>query len=765
MKIPRTFAIITLSSGSLFGTLCAQTVNDDKNKPAAETGDVVELSVFEVSTNRDVGYQSPNAAEVSRMNMAIEDIPMNITVFNQEFITDIMAVDLDDVVTYDASFGKSGGTERFKSRGFTVSANYIDGFRQAEGIGKYLMSSKERVEIIKGPAAVLWGQGGFGAVINSITKRPQMRQRTELLFGIESFATKRVLIDDTRPLPVGNGRQLAYRLSASWRDGDNYRHNSRKNIEIAPSLLWQPTKNTKVIASYTYALDEYQGDWASPVHAGNPHGLYTFDGVWHSYRNAPSNTNSDDLRHLERQVAYIDVQHAFSRHVQFRTQFQWEGRTRADYEVLPENEYIAVLKDAVLVPRRYRELFRDDNNFRARAELVTNFKTGPISYKILGGVAWDRVDYDEDQWYTATNRGKPNSQGPLGYKVFPNLTYADFLVNPAAADYAVTGGSVLPLNLFEPEKSPVPERSSLTLARNNRYRNVTTNNSEYYISGFFGFFNDHLLLVAGMRHTETDRTITSFATGLAAPSIDPSANTSSWGAVWHIDRAKRFTAYGNLNSSFEPNFQVDRDGKPLDPTTGDQKEIGLKFNIYKDRFQGLLCIYEINQNNVPVELPDGYYTTISNMQSKGSELSLNFRPTDSWNMIGSYAYTDAKNKLTGAPVGQQAKHAIVLTNTYEFKKGAFKGLRPLLAVFYSSGPWSDNDEVPSRVEPVWKASSFWTVNVGLAYTVRIFGKTRLKFSFLAKNVFDNHDDYKVLYANRATMEAGRSLYFNTTLLF
>src|ERR1051326_4667390 len=67
-------------------------------RPTAE--EAVQLSIFEVTTSRDIGYQSTNAAEATRMDTPIENIPMNVTVFNQQFIDDLLATDTSQLLTY-----------------------------------------------------------------------------------------------------------------------------------------------------------------------------------------------------------------------------------------------------------------------------------------------------------------------------------------------------------------------------------------------------------------------------------------------------------------------------------------------------------------------------------------------------------------------------------------------------------------------------------------------------------------------------------------
>ncbi|MSU24533.1 MAG: Plug domain-containing protein, partial [Opitutus sp.] len=103
-------------------------------KPATE--ETVKLSVFEVTTSKDIGYQSTNAAEATRMNTPIENIPMNVTVFNQQFIEDILATDTSDVLAYDASAMKRTENDGFMARGSaSVGTNFLDGFAQTGGFG------------------------------------------------------------------------------------------------------------------------------------------------------------------------------------------------------------------------------------------------------------------------------------------------------------------------------------------------------------------------------------------------------------------------------------------------------------------------------------------------------------------------------------------------------------------------------------------------------------------------------------------------------
>ena len=130
------------------------------------------MSVFEVTTSKDIGYQSANAAEVTRMNTPIENIPINVTIFNQQFIEDLLATDTSEVLAYDASSVKTSENDGFMARcSASVGTNFLDGFAQTTGFGSHPLGNLERVEVLRGPAAILYGSGGYGGTYNRITKQ------------------------------------------------------------------------------------------------------------------------------------------------------------------------------------------------------------------------------------------------------------------------------------------------------------------------------------------------------------------------------------------------------------------------------------------------------------------------------------------------------------------------------------------------------------------------------------------------------------------
>lgn len=218
------FRRIQVSFGAL--SLVLATVNAQvRIEPEAASEDAeqsVKLSVFEVTTSGDVGYLSTNAAEATRMNTPIKNIPMNVTIFNQQFIDDLMAIDTSELLAYEASSVKTNENDNFNMRGFSnPGSNFLNGFAQTSGFGSQPLANIERVEVIRGPAAVLYGAGGYGGTINRITKQPQPRAFGSARLILSDYESYRAEFDANQPLSAG-GKKLMVRLNGVHARGKNW---------------------------------------------------------------------------------------------------------------------------------------------------------------------------------------------------------------------------------------------------------------------------------------------------------------------------------------------------------------------------------------------------------------------------------------------------------------------------------------------------------------------------------------------------------------
>jgi len=769
----------SLLSGLILGaSTYAQTA--PKADPARAEGEAIKLSVFEVTTSSDIGYQSANAAEVTRMNTPIENIPMNVTVFNQQFIEDLLATDTSQLLAYDASSVKTSENDGFLARGSSsVGSNFLNGFAQTSGFGSQPLSNIERVEIIRGPAAVLYGSGGYGATYNRITKQPQAKPFTSARVIMSDGHSLRAEADRNFGAFTVLGQKLSFRLNGILERGVTWFGQRKLEQALAPSLAWQISPRTKVTFEYFFDWRENQASWETPVHAGDPKGMVTGDG---QYRKTPRRIAwmiPEDYRRNTRRVGSTDVRHAFTDNLQFRSQFQYESKDQNNRETQSLSDGITILRDTVLMPRVLRFLPRKTLNYRLRNEFVWNLATGPIQHRLLLGHGWQQ-QYDWSYTYITsqnygglsganlTNTAISNAAASAKFFNFPDLTYAQFLANPNLAGY--NANLIQPINIFDRgQERLLSGTGTMPPLLNSANAYTYLSNTDIYANDVFSVFKERVFVMGGVRRSQVARKTINFASG-AFPNVvfkpdaptayrAPAATTNSVGAVWHLNTEKTFSVYGNLNSSFSPQFNIQPDGGPLEAETGNQKEVGLRFSLLSGRVTGLVSYFDILQDNVTQadNTPGrtGYFTQISGQRSTGYEVSLNGRITDQWLVMGGFSDTDARNDITKVAKDLSPRFRFTAFNRYNFNRGSLKNLNLSFGSIFTST--RDLTNATSHGEPNWgPLPAWWRFDAIVGYKLRI-PQHRFAYDFSIKinNVLDNQNIYYVGQWYRYTLDPGR----------
>ncbi|OAM89177.1 TonB-dependent receptor plug domain-containing protein [Termitidicoccus mucosus] len=752
----------------------------------APDDEVVQLSAFEVTTSKDVGYQSMSSADVMRMDTPISDIPMNVNVLNEEFINDLMARDIDDILIYDPSIAKSGDSEGFMMRGI-LSANtvFLNGFPLTGGIGVTQLANIERVTIIKGPNAVIFGPGGFGGVVNRETKRPRPSRQSSARAIYGTLGLWRGEFDTNIPLDAG--KKYLLRLNAEWEDGTVASPWStfRKETSAGAAFTWTPTRATKLNIEYFYNKLQRQNLWSAPILNGDPDGMIVGGtvavnpetgrkelvqgGTYLTYGNRRMNlVEPDDMRDTQRHIGMVDFQHAFNNRLQLRSQFLYEKQKQANAETAPDAGGLIILKDAALLPRRATSDDRDYDNYQWRNELSAKFDTGPVYHRVLVGLSYMDQRMFMDQKVTSYNFGgitnatylnRDPSLGiiPVGQQKYDNtgivgpnqsvsnvLTpdgkdYRDLTIDKVLEDPTLAGLNphlVMPINIFDREKSfarntPVLFPSIL--------RDTTTRNTEVYLTDIFSFWENRVFVNIGARYARNYQGRWDWVSGNA---VQPAATKiERWddgvahnaGAVWHIDSAGRFSLYGNLNRSFSPQAQARPtvDGGFLDPETGQQREIGLKINLADGRVQGLVTWYHIEHNNTSAADPEnsGFFVPVLGRKTEGIEVGYNLRPTDNWNLFGGYALTETKDdpryKRYIASMDRMPRHSFTMLSRWN--NFPVKGMSLRLGLIYNGerNLAETNLNASRRDEPVWgPVPATWQVDAGITYNFKLTPKNR-----------------------------------------
>ncbi len=215
--------------------------------------EVQVLSPFQVTSDKDYGYLKTNAATATKIGMEIQKVPLNISVVSREFLDDTNARSLTDLFRYtSASTGDNRFAMRvpaneatpqgaFTMRGFQVNNMMRDGiFRYTA----YSFDSVERVEIVKGPASVFFGQGYPGGVINYISKRATFAKLpTTFTYMIDDNGGDKFKFDQNTVL----SKKAAFRVVGAWEDTvGQYAYEYKKGFNITPSVTLLPFDSGKI---------------------------------------------------------------------------------------------------------------------------------------------------------------------------------------------------------------------------------------------------------------------------------------------------------------------------------------------------------------------------------------------------------------------------------------------------------------------------------------------------------------------------------------
>jgi len=762
--------------------LPAQTNPKPAERPAGSTP--VELSPFEITSNRDIGYQSTNAAEVTRMNTAITDIPMNVTVLNQQFIEDTMARTTEQVLEYVPGFVPTSNNDSWTVRGFAnANTKFLNGFPQQESIGTVSTANVERVEVLKGPAAVLFGSGGFAATVNRVTKRPGAKSATSIRSSYGPLDTWRAEVDTTGPLGAKTS-PFRYRLTGVWDDGEYYRRISHSEKAFSSVVSWQIADTTRLTLEQLYVKETDGGAvWRQPMFRGDPRGFRLADG---SYLDSGDNRQGfsapGDIRTWKRGFAMADLQHAFNQNIQLRVQFGHDVKDQLYNETQPEQGSLTILKDAVLMPKRWRVRIQDVENLRFRSELLAKFKTGPATHRGLLGFSWDDSDgitWNRDGIYNRGGLGATaatlNQRFPAAsvgsrFNQYPNLSYAEFLGDIRRAGF--NPFMIPPINVMNPKLSPaVPAQADRPPLPAGARNSDTTVNHEYYIADVVSFFEERLFVTGGLRHTRTDDRRFNTTTNLLTFDNHAKSTTYSTGIVYHLSREKTFTLYGNANSSFVPEFQRQPDGDALKPQEGNQLEAGLRFSLAADRIQGLVSVYEIKQQNVTQPDPNraDYFIQLDGIRSRGAEFNLNARMTEAWSVMGGYSYNDSRDTRTRVRSIYAPYHMFTAFNKYSFRQGAWRGFDAALGSIYLGERPIDRTPITTlgglANTPIWTMPGEWRFDVVLRYALPFKSRVHYVFGVKMQNALDNQDIFKLADTNSVQRQPGRTFQTSVTAKF
>jgi iron complex outermembrane recepter protein len=596
------------------------------------TASTEEEAIQIVATGeQDEGYNPSRASTATRTDTPLRDVPASIQVIPQQVIDDQQIIELRDAlenvggITLDGDYGGTGAGS-FIIRGFTQDTIFRDGFRVSNFYSVPEIANVEQIEVLRGPASVLFGQVQPGGVVNIITKQPLSFPSYSIDFTAGQFSLYRPSIDLSGPLTEDGN--LLYRLNAVYENSGSFRDEvSTERVFVAPVLQWNLGDRTSLTFDFEYLYDDpvfdrgitalSDGSLVLPMNRflGYPQlDDFTTEAFRGGYRF--EHEFSDNLR-LRNALAINSVR---------------QGGARSDLN--------GGLIDDRFIPRELRDDISIDENYGFQTQLIGEFNTGSIAHEVLFGVDLDRIT----QYY-----------------------------NSEAADLP-------PIDIFNPNYNiEVPAQLAP------RYGQVVRNSlvGVYLQDQVRLLDNLHLLVGGRLDFTEQDQVVILDAT---SSSQSDSAFSPRVGLVYQP--IEPISLYASFSQSFFPVIGRSATGSTFDPERGTQYEVGIKADI-TEQLSAILSAYHLTRRNVLTTDPDNpdFSIQVGEQRSQGVELSLTGEILPGWNVIASYAYTDAEvtedNDLPiGSPLANVAEHTASLWTTYEIQTGEFRGLGFGLGLFF-----------------------------------------------------------------------------------
>lgn len=606
-----------------------------------------------VTGDRAPSYRVPNASTATGTDTPILETPFSIQVVPQDVIRDQQVIRIEDALTNVSGVtfaGTNGGREAsFNLRGFgeqtTNSVPVLrDGYRlygSFQAVPE--IANLQQIEVLKGPASILYGQIEPGGIINLVSKKPLASPFYEAELQVGSRELVRPRFDITGPLTT-DGKFL-YRLNALYQHDRSFRDfdNDRDRFSIAPSLTWKISDRTDLALNLEYIHQESFADF----------GITQFgDRVAPIPRDRVIN-NPDDTITTDYLSTGYSFEHRFSDNWKLRNGFRYI-RYDYDYSVVA----LPFIVDNETVTRFYAEQDGTDKSYSLYTNAVGNFNTGSIRHTLLAGVDLNR---SESRIVTLFDADNPSS-----------------------------------INIFDPDYDLIPKPDSSALPPFGD-ENVTANRLGIYLQDQI-YLLDNLILVIGGRYDTVTQKTTNIQTaftdeGEANQSDD--AFTPRVGLLYRPIPELAF--FANYSQSFNPNSATTSSGSILEPERGKGFEVGLKTELFNRRVLATLTYFNITKQNVAVTDPDFplFSIAVGEQKSQGVELDIAGEILPGWKVIGSYTYTDAKvsedtnpdfidNRIFGVP-----KHRISLWTTYEIQTGSLKGLGFGVGINYASDRFGD----------------------------------------------------------------------------
>lgn len=621
----------------------------------AQAQEALELEAQQITAPREVergdgpveGYVAKRSVSATKTDTPIIETPQSISVITADRIRDQGSLTIQDSLRYVS--GMRGEAYGFDSRGdFSLVRGvsptiFLDGLQQS--VGSYTNTrtdpfTLERVEVIKGPSSMLYGQSSVGGLLNLVSKRPQAERRNELQLQYGSFDRKQIAFDSTGPLD--DDGTLLYRVVAIGRDSQTQVDHTKDNrLVFMPSLTWRPNEQFEWTLMANVQKDDGGTTSGFLPHRGTvlsaPYGeigseRFVSEPGFDEYDTEQKALTSQMSWRLDETWTLRQNLRWQKSKVSYQTMYGWPPVLGADDRTV--NRVWSVSKPEVTI-------------WSADHQAESRFDTGALQHTLLMG-----VDYRH-----------------------------------AVTDSRSARGVATPLDLYDPVYGTF-DPSGITLSDVPQQRAVQKG---LYVQDQVRL--DRWLMTLGLRKDWAETRVED------GNRQKDDAVTGRVGLTYLFDNG--VAPYISYSESFTPiiglNTITQQSYKPLE---GEQWELGIKYQPVGSNTLLTAAVFDLREKNRQMPDPANPLSTIQAGEArvKGLELEGLVEVDPNWDLIATYSYLDSD--VAKGPPAQQGKriasvpeHMASLWSQHRFSVAGISGFSAGAGVRYVGASWDGTDSL------------------------------------------------------------------------
>jgi outer membrane receptor protein involved in Fe transport len=742
---------------------------------------VYELSAFEVEAEADRGYFSPNSVVATGFSQEIFKTPLAISALTDAFLEDVGIDNLDEAIGYMSGVQVEKNLSQpqagYRSRGFTTRWGSRNGLRQYSSMGT---DNVDRVEVIKGPASVFYGQVSPGGVVNYTTKRASFNEQQEVKLKVGSYDYMRGELASQGAL--WKDAPLAYRVNLSYLDKKDWRDfEFEERSFIFGGLQWQPLQGLKFFLEYERVDSDYMYAFSMP--RGNKLWIETMaDLPAEMVEAALADPRYDPDRFTPEEFARL----------LYNSNFE---RFSADYEAAFGVDVGSPTGDVVPEATPYGRKFNQHGpggwrkfeseiatyeanwspsdwfSLRAIHTTNNNFRPGYLQ----GSTEVQSADGDFDPFIASQTFGNDTAHSALEGVFTLDMWPGSHRLLLGASYFDGT------FNVYEFEQPPPPapawldqwnpaEQGYINIREDIIFENGLENTGRgqnnftraYYASYVGSYFEERLTVMAGIREeTYRNRFFSNFE---RSSSTTFEGTTPMGGFVWEF--VKGVSLFGSYSKGYLPGqggliqgggATDEERNLTVDNKEGEGIDFGFKAQTPDNRLSGTLTFFEVSfTNDIRVrdyereendprnndEDPRNdvvWFKVGGESQTQGMELDFVYTPIPRLQIVFSYAWMWQAKVLDnqqapeqeGSRLANSPEHSGSIWTKYTFEEGKLEGFSIGLGARYKDDVWL-------RVQPdrnTYIAPDFVVMDALLEYNTIIRG-IDTRFSLNVTNLFD-----------------------------